>query len=184
VIATGCGSSMPLLRYRFPDRGGVIPYDTMITKLKSAGIDIVAETRKLKIADTVLRLPFVYIYERSDHAIIIRGANIYAEEVRHALQNAKLEKSVTGKFTMVKKEDKKKNVYFELNVELKRGVIASEELSHKIQMIVVDTLKVVNSEFNDQYQSVPDVMTPPIVLWPYQDTVYFKSGIKQKWVRR
>lgn len=184
VVATGCGSSMPLLRYRFPDRGGVIPYDTMAAKLKSVGVDILADARKMKIADTIMRLPFVYIYERSDHAVIIRGANIYAEEVRAALQNPSLEKSVTGKFTMSRQESKDMDEYLEINVELKKGVSASPVLAEKIKNIIVDFLNKNNSEFSDQYQSVPKIMTPPIVLWPYQDAVYFRSGIKQKWVRK
>lgn len=183
VIATGCGSSMPLLRYRFPDRGGVIPYDTMVAKLKSAGVDILAEARKHKIADIIMRLPFVYIYERSDHAVIIRGANIYAEEVRAALQNPALEKSITGKFTMSRQESKSMDEYLEINVELKKDTHASPALAEKIQSTIIDFLNKNNSEFADQYQSVPKIMTPPVILWPYGHELHFKPGAKQKWVK-
>lgn len=184
VVATGCGSSMPLLRYRFPDRGGVIPFDAMVAKLKSVGVDILAEARKLKIADTVVYLPFVYIHERSDHAVIIRGANIYAEEVRSALQYASLEKFITGKFTMSRQESKAMDEYLEINVELKKGAHASAALVKKIQNIVVDFLKTNNSEYADQYQSVPKIMTPPVILWPYGHELHFKPGAKQKWVKK
>ena len=183
VIATGCGSSMPLLRYRFPDRGGVISYDTMIGKLKSVGVDILAEAHKLKIADTIVHLPFVYIYERSDQAVIIRGANIYAEEVRHALQSAALEKSVTGKFTMSRQESKTMDEYLEINVELKKDAHPSVSLAKEIQGTIVDFLNKKNSEFADQYQSVPKIMTPPVILWPYGHELHFKPGAKQKWVK-
>ena len=184
VVATGTGCSMPLVRYRFPDRGGVIPFDEMVSKLKSAGVDIAAEARKHKIADMILRLPFVYIYERSDHAVIIRGANIYAEEVRHALQSASLEKYVTGKFTMARAESKTMDEYLEINVELKKDTHASADFAQKIQSAVVDYLKTKNSEYADQYQSVPKLMTPPIILWPYGHELHFKPGAKQKWVKK
>lgn len=184
VVASGLGSAMPLLRYRFSDRGGVIPFDEMVRKLSEHGIDILREARKAGIAHTIMRLPFVYVGERIDFALVIRGANIYPEEVKTALQHKSLERFITGKFTMVKKENKQMNEYFEINVELKRGVKTSTALAHKIQKTIVDALQKINSEYNDQYQSVSKIMTPPVILWPYQDPAYFKTGVKQKWIKR
>ncbi len=184
VAASGLGSSMPLIRYRFSDRGGVIPFDTMIAKLKERGVDIVAEAQAAGIADTIMRLPFVYVGERSDFALVVRGANIYAEEIIAALQHESLEQFITGKFTMLKKENEQMNEYFEVNVELKKGVAPDQSIAQNILTVLVDSLRVGNSEFNDQYQSVPDIITPTVVLWPYQDPLYFKTGIKQKWAKK
>ncbi|MBI2047682.1 MAG: phenylacetate--CoA ligase family protein [Parcubacteria group bacterium] len=184
VVATGYGCTIPLVRYRFPDIGGVIQFDNMVVRLKEQGIDIYREAKAHGIGKTILRLPFVYVYERSDHAIIIRGVNIYAEEVRHALQNEKLEEFITGKFSMERREDKRMNEYFEVNVELKNGINATPNLEKQVQEIVVETLRKINSEYNDQYQSVPHLMSPPIILWPYQHPTHFKVGGKQKWVKK
>lgn len=182
VISTGYGASIPLIRYRFPDRGSVIPFNRMVEYLKDVGVDIEQEAVSAGIVHTIQGLPFVYIHERSDQAIVVRGANIYSEEIKQALQGGSLEDFVTTKFTMIKKEDERMNAYFEVNVELKKGVAGTEELKQRIQTIIVETLKKKNSEYNDQYRSVPAIMTPPVILWSYQDPTYFKSGGKQKWM--
>ena len=184
VVASGLGSAMPLIRYRFSDRGGVVPFDEMIVKLKEQGIDILREARKAGITHATMRLPFVYVGERIDFALVVRGANIYPEEVKTALQHKSLERFITGKFTMVKRENKQMNEYFEVNVELKNGIKLSRSLVHMIQDIIVHTLQKINSEYSDQYQSVPKIMTPPVILWPYQNAAYFKTGLKQKWIKK
>ena len=184
VIGSGYGSVFPLLRYSFPDRGGVISFDDMLERLRRAGINIFDFAKSEKITKTVLKLPFVYVYDREGNSLVVRGANIYAEHVRTAM-NAKLFASfITGKFSMVKKEDRKKNEYFELHVELRRGRRVDRMLQKKIQDEVVKTLRRLNSEYNDQFQTAPHVMTPPIILHPYQDSAYFQPGVKQKWVKR
>ena len=76
------------------------------------------------------------------------------------------------------------NEYFEVNVELKNGIKLSRSLVHMIQDIIVHTLQKINSEYSDQYQSVPKIMTPPVILWPYQNAAYFKTGLKQKWIKK
>ena len=182
VIASGYGSSIPLVRYRFPDIGGVIPYDDMVEKLKGVGVDILEEAKKNKIDQRVLRLPFVYIYDRADHAIILRGANIYPEEIKTALHHNSLEDFVTGKFTMIKREDKKMDEYLEINVELKKRVRKNNKLPFLIRKNLADHLLENNSEFKDQYNSVGEVVFPKIILWPYQHEKYFRIRGKQKWV--
>lgn len=184
VIGSGFGSSFPLIRYSFPDRGGVIPFDRMMEKLKEIGINITKEVKSSGIAQTVLRLPFVYVYERADATITVRGANIYAEHIRHALMHRAVRQKVTGKLTMIKKEDEKMNEYFEVNIELKKQKKSSDELTKKVQEIIVETLRRFNSEYDDQYRSVPKIMTPPVILWSYGHELHFKPGAKQKWAKR
>ena len=142
------------------------------------------ETRMSGVMRDAPKLPFVYVYERADSTITVRGANIYAEHIRHALMHKSLQKKVTGKFTMIKKEDEKMNEYFEVNAELKKTSEMSGALRERIQRIIVDTLRKFNSEYEDQYRSVPRIMTPPVVLRPYQDAVYFAVGVKQKWAKK
>ncbi|MBU0570249.1 hypothetical protein KKB40_05770 [Patescibacteria group bacterium] len=105
IVASGFGSSFPLLRYRFFDQGSVLPFNVMIAKLKKLGIDIYKYAKEAKIEKTIMRLPFVYVYGRSDFVVILRGANIYPENIKMGLQHKALERYVTGKFTMVKRED-------------------------------------------------------------------------------
>jgi phenylacetate-CoA ligase len=183
VVSSGYGSAIPLIRYRFPDIGGVIKFEEMIQRLKYCGVDIYTEAKKHKIAEKIMKLPFVYIYGRADYAIILRGANIYPGEIRHALDHKSLHQFVTGKFTMIKREDRNLNEYFEVNVELKKGIKASKRLSTKILSVLIEDLRQHNSEFNDQYTSNPKRTTPKVILWPYNHPKYFTSGLKQKWIK-
>jgi len=182
VIATGYGSSIPLVRYRFPDIGGVITYDDMISKLKDSGVDILIEAKKNKIDKNILHLPFVYVYDRSDHALILRGANIYPEEIKNALQDKLLDSYVTGKFSMEKKEDRKMDEYLEINVELKKRVKKSKKLEKLIEVMITDFLKKENSEFSYLYSLDSDKLIPGVVLWPYGHEKHFSPKGKQKWV--
>lgn len=183
VVGTGFGS-IPLVRYRFFDTGGVIPFDMMVEKLKNVGIDFFVEAKKTGIHKTIMKLPFVYVYERSDFTVVIRGANIYPEEVKRALHDHLLEHSVTGKFTIIKKENKTLDEYMEINIELKKNVRQSTALRASIQKRVVETLKQHNSEFAYLFSFDAKRVMPRIVLWPYHDIHYFKPGGKQQWVKK
>ncbi len=184
LFASGFASSFPLIRYRFFDKGTVIPFDTMVSKLNSVGIDIIKEAEKANIEKTILKLPFVCVYERSDFVVVLRGANIYPENIKTALQDKGLEKFVTGKFTMIKKEDKKLNDFLEINVELKRNVESNGDLKKRIEKIVINTLRKINSEFNYLYTLEGNKLTPNMILYPHGHPKYFGVSIKQKWVKK
>lgn len=217
VIASGFGSSIPLLRYRFPDQGGVVSYDGMLARLKEAGVDIMREAKSMKLDKMIVRLPFVYVYERSEQAIVISGANVYAEEIKDALHHPEIEDFLTGKFSMIKTEDSRLNQFLEIHIELRKGIKTLESSPHneqevtggglpehrrksrslkqsgeqskpsgsglakRIEQIIVVFLRANNSEYNDQYSSNPERVTPRIRLLEYRDPKYFKTEGKQKW---
>lgn len=180
VIGSGV-VSMPLLRYSFPDIGGVISFDEMLVRLKSLGIDIVKEAKKYNVDKKILKLPFVYVYERADFTIVVRGVNVHPAEIKHSIENKSLHDFLTGKFTLIKKYNKKLDEYFEINIELRKGKRKNSQLTKRIKKIVIDNLNARNSEFNDQYKSAPNKITPKIILWPYQHKKYFQSLAKHKW---
>lgn len=182
IVASGYGSSIPLIRYHFSDLGGVIPFDEMIEKLKDAGVDILKEAKKHKIDKKIFKLPFVWVYARSDLAIVFRGANIYPDQIKSALGKRGLSKFITGRFTMVRKENKKLKQILEINVELKNGVKSSKEISKKMLDIVIKELCKNNSEFKNEYTSAPSKATPKIVLHKFESHKYFGRQGKQKWV--
>ena len=191
VIASGYGSAFPLLRYRFPDMGGVIKFDEMIKKLKAAGIDILGEAEKAKISHTIMRLPFVYVYDRSDHAVSLVGIILYPEYLRDIFHEEPFSNHLTGKFTMVIKYDVKQNQSLEVNLELKKR--AKKHLNNKnlikfIQEEIVKTLIEKSTEYNHLYglgsEKYRKSLTPKIILWPYQHPKFFKPGGKQRWVKK
>ncbi|MEK7116598.1 MAG: hypothetical protein AAB837_00330 [Patescibacteria group bacterium] len=184
IVATGSGSSIPLVRYQYSDLGGVIEFEEMIKKIKECNIDIYKEAKKWKIEKTTMKLPFVYVYARSDFVIVFRGANIYPGEIRSILDDQMFSKYITGKFVMLKKENKSMDHSLEINVELKKGISSSNSFINKITSSIIENLRAVNSEFNDQYTHNPTKCTPIIIPRKYNDENFFSSAGKQKWIKK
>lgn len=188
IVGSGTGCSIPLLRYRFSDRGGVIPFDKMITKFKEVGVDLFKEAKKAKIDKTILKLPFVYVYERSDLATSLFGILIYPEYIKSALPNKSLSNYLTGKFTMTTKIDKKQNQFLEINLELKKNKRRNDRLIKIIRDCVVKSLMKRSTEYNYLYKNSPPIyqkkLLPKIILWSHEHSLYFTPGIKQKWVKK
>lgn len=184
VIATGYGSSIPLVRYKFSDYGGIFQFEELISILNKSGVDILNEAKKENINTKILKLPFVWVAERSDFVVIVRGANIYPGNIKNGLQVKELDNVVTGKFTMIKREDKKLSEYLEINVELKRNVKKSDKIKKLISKNIVKSLREENSEYNYLYSNEgASKLSPDIKLHAYETGEYFKPGlIKQKWV--
>lgn len=183
VVGTGYGSLIPLIRYRFHDVGGVISFDDMSRRLAAVGIDLNKELAKAGIKDLVLRLPFVYVVERSDHTIILRGANIYASQIRNALDERALSKFITGKFTMMKKENWKSDEFLEIHIELKKNIKPTVALKKKVLAVIIADLRKHNSEFSYLYGLGARQVTPKILLKAYQHKTHFGGLGKQCWVK-
>lgn len=185
ILGTGYGNSIPLIRYSFPDIGGVIYFDDMIERLKEVGVDIFREAEKYKIEDKILKLPFVYVYERSDFAVSLVGINIYPEYIRKTLLKPTFQRYVTGKFSMQVIYDKKMNQKLEIHVELKKNTKPPKSIEKSIQKEVVKSLKQHSTEYDYLYstggEKYKKQIEPKIILHSYEDTRYFKTGIKQKW---
>lgn len=188
VIGTGFSSGIPLIRYRFPDKGGVIPFEKMIQKLKSCNVDIFREAQRAKIKKTILKLPFVYVYERSDSAATLVGIIIYPEYIKAALEKRSLASHLTGKFTMITKTDECQNQFLEINIELKKGVKGSPSLARAIEEESMKTLTARSTEYNHLLgvgsEKEKERLRPRIVLWPAEHPVHFRPGTKQKWVKK
>ncbi|MDP2648914.1 MAG: hypothetical protein Q8P19_03370 [bacterium] len=184
IVATGYGSSIPLVRYAFSDLGGVIPFREMHERLAALGINMDAELRKYGIGDTVFPLPFVYVHARADFVIVFRGANIYPEEIRAALDGKVLERWITGKFTAIRMEQPDMTQRLDINVEMRPRVKASDNIARKVTDAIVKELRERNSEFRNNYTHHPKASTPNVILHTYRDAKFFGQGGKQQWVRK
>lgn len=177
-------SGIPLVRYDLKDNGGVINLKDLSKIYKKTGKNLDEELEKAKIQNTKWNLPFVYLYERSDFSVTFSGAQIYPEEIRRALLDNSLEPYITSKFTMFSGYDRRARNFLELNVELKRNVSASRELSKKIQKIVVGGLLKENSEYRVLYGENKSKLHPKIRFWENDHPLYFSGKGKQKWVKK
>lgn len=182
VIASGYGSSIPLLRYKFNDLGGVIDFDDMMVRLKECGIDIFKEMKSMHIKKDILHLPFVYLYARSDFSVSLYGIIIYPEYLRDMVHEF-----ITGRFTIRTNYDKKQDQFLELNVELQKGVRESKKLNKEIQESALNLLLKYSTEYHHLYNSslaYRERLLPRIVLWPYGNHIYFSRRGKQLWVQK
>ena len=182
VLCSGYASSIPLVRYRFPDRGGVIGFDQMVKTFKRHGIDILKEAARVGIAQSIVKLPFVYVFERPNNTITYRGANIYADQVKDVLDRAKYKSMLTGRFTIEKKESKLLRQKWVINAEVCSGMSASRSLSVTVADDVLKHLLRINTEFHDQYRSKKVGLAPEIKLHAYGAKKFFSRAGKQAWV--
>jgi phenylacetate-CoA ligase len=183
ILVTG-GSPLPFVRYDIGDQGGVFSFDEAIQRGKEVGIDLLKEAAHAGIADTLMRLPFVYLYERSDLSTKLYGAIIYPEHVKIGLQEKALEKYITGRFTMTTENDENHNEYLEINIELKEGVKNGVQAAPRVVEAVMQSLSNSSDEYRYLVRSIHDKVVPKIVFWPHEHPTYFRPGIKQKWVIR
>lgn len=176
-------SGIPLIRYDLKDNGGVKTFTEVNDIFKSHGVNLKKEIIKNNLGATLWKLPFVYVYERSDFSVSFHAFQIYPETIRKALQRDEIENSITGKFTMMVKFDKGQNQIFEVNVEMKKGIRHSIKLEKEVQKHVLDQLIHESSEYRETFRLKGNRVLPRIVLWLYEDLLYFKPGTKQKWVK-
>jgi phenylacetate-CoA ligase len=73
----------PRIRYNIHDAGGVISFDRMLAVLRDFGLDPLQVQHRPD--QPIIRLPFLYLFGRSDSTISYMGANIYPEDVEQAL---------------------------------------------------------------------------------------------------
>jgi len=183
VYATG-GTVLPFIRYDIGDQGGVFTYTDAVQRCKEVGINLDAEIKRAGIADTIMELPFVYLYERADLSTKLYGAIIFPEHVKIGLQNPALEKFITGRFTMTTESDVNHNEYLEINIELQHGVQDGETIRATLVESVVKSLTASSGEYQNNYANMRERVVPRIVFWPHEHPKYFPPGIKQKWVIR
>lgn len=180
ILLTGT-NTIPLIRYAVGDRGGVTTLDEVL----SGPLTKEHFLREASKHDApITELPFVYVYERADFSVKLYGATIFSEHVKEALQEESFLKRVTGKFSMQTRTNESHDQFLELNIELASGVTSTQELEKKIVDAVVTSLLKKNSEYKNNYASIKEKIIPSIVFWPYEDPLYFKPGVKQKWVKK
>lgn len=177
-------NTIPLVRYEIGDNGGIISFNEADSIFKSHGIDIKKEARSAGLKHTISELPSVYLYERTDLSTKLYGAIIFPEYIKDGLERTRFTSCITGKFTMFTKHDRKHDEYLEINIELKNGVKPRRSLEKEITKSIDESLLKNSAEHKNNANMMPGRVVPKIILWPYEHPLYFKGGIKQKWVKK
>lgn len=174
-------SGIPLIRYAIGDRGGILSFDEMYTLLEGQGIDLNKEITKHKLNSFNWKLPFVYLFGRADLTAIFYGANIYPENIKPVLDHRDWSNLLSGKFTMVVEENKKKNKEIHINVELSKNTKGSDQIRKQLENDIFESLKRLNSEYHIIFKSIGDQAIPHVHLVEYGT---FHVNIKHKWTKQ
>ncbi|MCG3111885.1 MAG: hypothetical protein MCM46_08705 [Candidatus Manganitrophus sp. SB1] len=175
LIITG-DNGVPLIRYHIADKGGVVPYETMLRFVKENGGDPLTDLRG------VYPLPFVYLFGRADFTVSYYGANVYPENVTVALEQEPIKQWVTGKFVLQVQETETKDKRFSVAVELLPGITGDEEKRQAIAASIQRELLRLNSEFAHYVPAARQ--RPEVTLKPSGDPDYFPVGIKHRYTRK
>ncbi len=184
TLVCSAAAGLPLVRYDLKDVGGVYRYDELTDAFHAAGVDLEKELSGRGLAQTRWSLPFVYVYERNDFSVSFYAFQIYPATIRRALEQTSLRSKLTGKFAMRVEYDRNQNQRFEVNVELKSGVVRTDALKEKVTKLVTEQLLKESSEYRETHRMKGRRVFPHVVFWPYEHERFFRSGIKQKWVVR
>lgn len=177
-------SAIPLVRYDLGDHGNVVSFKKMISLFREFNIDLIKEARKYNIEKSIWELPFVYVFERSDFSVSYYAFQVYPGPIRKVLFNKKIQKKVTGKFTLESSFSKDQNPKLIVNVELKRSINFSVSLLKEVQKLIHNQLIKTHSEYREIINHFGKKVQVSVVLWENGDQRYFKTGVKQKWIKK
>jgi phenylacetate-CoA ligase len=179
LVFTG-DNGVPLVRYHISDRGGVVPFDAMIARVRALGCDPIRAAKEAG-ARAVRELPFVYVFGRSHFAISYFGANVFPEMVSVGLEQPEVVANVTGKFVMQVVPDADENLELAIAVELAAGVAADASLEGAIARSILASLLRLDPEFATYVP--PHRQRPRVTLHPTGDPEYFPAGVKHRYSR-
>lgn len=173
TTANGC---IPLIRYNIHDHGGLLTFDQVEDLAKKKGVDI-----RAALPEKAWQLPFVYVFGRSDHTVILYGANVYPENVKEALETTTIAEKCTGRFVMEVEEDHFNNSYLSIHIECQKGVRPMAKLKKQLIRTIKIVLEEVNAEYANMAKAIGDRSIPQVFLHSYGDDNYFRRDAKQKW---
>jgi phenylacetate-CoA ligase len=177
-------SGLPLFKYDLKDNGGIVSYDKVINFLNENKLNAKGIIHNKHVPKKSLwKLPFVYIFERSDFSVSFYAFQVYPDTIRKAIQINEMEHKITGKFTMQVDYDQKNNQKLSIHIELSANESPSDKLKNLLLKLITDLLILENSEYCKTYKEKGELIHPEIIFHKYEDPLYFKAGIKQKWVK-
>jgi phenylacetate-CoA ligase len=175
-------NGVPLVRYHIADRGGVLPYESMLQKMRDLGCDPVAAVRASGGPEP-RRQPFVWVFGRTDFTVSFFGANVFPETISLGLEQPEIRGRVTGKFVMQVKEglaDDKPRLT--IAVELAKDASGDDAFGDAVASAVFAQLRRLNSEFANYVPT--EFQKPQVTLYPTGHAEYFPVGVKHRYSRK
>jgi len=155
-------SGIPLVRYNIHDKGGVMTFDQAMQVLGDHGCDLYGElARRGYGPEQVWKLPFFYVYGRTDGTVSIVGANVFPQNIQAVLAEARDQEIVTFKLAVETTPSFSQRLVVSLEHNAQR---LSEEqktaLSANYYRMLVDGLRRTNPDFRDAHDDNPEAADP------------------------
>ena len=175
--ATG---GIPLVRYNIHDRGGVLKRQDIVGTLP----EMEKYFGELAADHKLWNLPFVYVFGKSDQTVILYGANVYPENIRHALEEEGLRQHCTGKIIMYTDLDHNKDQRLHIDIECSNGTKPTKRLTQKVTRRILEVLLELNSEYRVVHQGIGERTIPTVRLVPNNNNQFQSKRIKHTWTRK
>lgn len=185
-IVVTTGGALPLIRYSIDERGGVLPFEHLMTTLLNNGYNIVELLEERGITrELIWRLPFFYTFGR-DNSISIEGANIYVENIEPALLKPGMDKVNNWKLAV--EEDKDHNLQLCILIELENRTHLSQprkklqNLKKQYHKVFLNQLLESNPDFKSAYRNNPEACDPLVEIYSFGQGPFAgeEERIKQK----
>jgi len=174
------------VRYNIHDRGGVIPYNEVQEILKSHDYDIDTLLQDFGYSmKSVWRLPFFYVFGRSDGTVSICGPNVYPQNIEAALYDEKAKR--INAFKLSKAIDECQNEKLQVFVEHKKdeGVSCNIEKKNLEEIycdLFLQKLLEVNKDFAYVYMKNSSI-APSVEIFNFREGPFEESGqIKLRYI--
>jgi phenylacetate-CoA ligase len=159
-------SGIPVVRYNIHDRGGVLPFHTVMQTVHDAGYDPIALLAERGHDRRELRnLPFFYCFGRSDGTVTVNGANVYPEHIQAALSLA-ADTDVLGFRMQVEHDPKTQDERLVIMLEHHADAEATPALAEHYRNLLVDGLLKLNTEYRYIHERAPHLTAPIVTVHP------------------
>jgi phenylacetate-CoA ligase len=154
----------PRIRYNIHDAGGTITFDAMLALLRELGLGPLPDCARP--GQPILRLPFLYLFGRSDATISYMGANIYPEDVEQALFADPDDARRLGAYCLEVLDIGHGEQRPAVHVEVLDGAGDDPALADRLRQRVLDRLLAVNRDFRSAVDEDPSARDLRIHLHP------------------
>lgn len=176
VTITRASVLSPRIRYNIHDEGGICRYDEMAAMLAEYEYNL----KDLSSATSHnLKMPFLWIYGRSDFTISVMGANIYPEDLELCIYKDPKLRKITRSFCQSIKERPDQSVQPSFFFEIEGN--PTEKLTKYYRASILKNLLQMNADFREAWHEYSETLTPEVQLFPVgQGPFAMKPGqIKQ-----
>jgi len=175
-------SGIPFIRYNIKDFGGILSFEQAVAPIEDR-FTTLASQRGVDV-NKWRRQPFLYLKGRKGLSATIYAVNIYPENIKAALIDRRVQRWVTGRFTMATQNYSDMDQYFEINVELARDFVLKKQHQGLIEEVIFQKLMKLNAEFHKLHTAIGVKALPRVHLIRFGDSEYFSQTGKHRWVKR